>query len=263
MLIMQKNIFITGCSSGIGLVTALDLQSRGYHVIASCRRAADIEHLNQQGLAGLLLDLDSASSVSQAIEQVMALSGGRLFALINNAGFGLYGKLEALERQQLEQQFASNFFGVHQLTVGLLPALRCYGAARIINISSVMGLISTPGRGAYAASKYALEAWSDALRMELSADQIRVSLVEPGPITSAFSQNVQQADSAQQVKNPDIAARFALPPSALLPKIRHALETRYPRHRYPVTLVAHAMSIARRLLPSYLLDKILNHQPKN
>ncbi len=259
----QKNILITGCSSGIGLVVAQDLLARGYRVLASCRTIADSERLAAMGLLPIIIDLDSESSVAQAIEQVNALTDGSLFALFNNAGFGQYGSLEKLTRQQLERQFASNLFGTHQLTIGLLPLLRHYGAARIISTSSVMGFITTPGRGAYAASKYALEAWSDTLRMELAGTQLRVSLIEPGPITTSFSRNVQQGDPSHPVTNPGIAAKFALPPEALLPKIHHALESRYSRRRYPVTVVSHAMAIAKRLLPTLLLDRILNKRTNN
>lgn len=255
---MQKTILITGCSSGIGAVAAMDLLQRGYRVIAACRKADDVKRMNELGYEGVQLDLDDPDSVEQAAQQVMALCDGRLFGLFNNAGFGVYGPLDELTREQLEQQFSANFFGVHQLTVRLLPALKAAGQARIINTSSVMGLISTPGRGAYAASKYALEAWSDALRMELQADNIRVSLIEPGPISTGFSQSVVQTNTSSPVTNPGIAARFTLPPEAVLPKIHHALESRYPRQRYPVTLVAHVMSFARRLLPGVLLDRILN-----
>lgn len=259
---MQKNILITGCSSGIGLITALDLHQRGYRVIAGCRKPEDLTRLNALGLTALHIDMDDPVSIEQAIENVRRLTGGKLFALFNNAGYGQYGPLATISRQQMAYQFSTNFFGVHQLTLGLLPLLRTHGHARIINTSSVMGFIATPGRGAYAASKYALEAWSDTLRMELSGETISVSLLQPGPITTSFSQNVHQADSHNPVENPGIAARFALPPEALLPKIHHALESRFPRRRYPVTLVSHAMTIAKRLLPTSVMDRILGHRSK-
>lgn len=254
---MQKSVLITGCSSGIGLVAAMDLQARGYHVLAACRKPQDVERMHQLGFSGIQLDLDDAESVAQAAEQVIALTHNRLFGLFNNGGFGVYGPLEQISRQQLERQFASNFFGTHQLTMLLLPALKASGDARIINTSSVLGLISTPGRGAYAASKYALEAWSDALRLEQRANGVRVSLIEPGPIHSRFTDNVSQAQQDKPVKNADIAARFTLPPEAILPKLRHALESPHPRLRYPVTLVAHVMALLKRLLPGWMLDRIL------
>ncbi|MCU5771952.1 SDR family oxidoreductase [Erwiniaceae bacterium BAC15a-03b] len=254
---MQKSILITGCSSGIGLVAAHDLLHRGYRVLAACRKADDVARMDQLGFTGIELDLDDAHSVERAAQQVIELTGNDLYALFNNGGYGVYGALDTLSRQQLEQQFSTNFFGTHQLTILLLPALLANGAGRIINTSSVMGLVSTPRRGAYAASKYALEAWSDALRMELHGTGVRVSLIEPGPIHTRFTDNVNQTRQDQPVTNPGIAARFTLPPEAILPKLRHALESRWPKIRYPVTMVAHAMTILRRLLPGWMLDRIL------
>jgi len=254
---MKKSILITGCSSGIGLVAAQDLHRRGYQVFAACRKADDVARMNQLGLTGIELDLDAAHSVERAAQQVIELSGNQLYALFNNGGYGVYGALHTLSRQQLEQQFSTNLFGLHQLTILLLPALLAQGGGRIINTSSVLGLISTPRRGAYAASKYALEAWSDALRMELHGTGVRVSLIEPGPLQTRFSDNVKQTQHDSPVKNPSMAAHFTLPPEAILPKLHHALESQYPKLRYPVTLVAYTMTVLRRLLPGWMLDRIL------
>lgn len=254
---MQKSILITGCSSGIGLTAAQDLLQRGYRVFAACRKADDVARMDQLGFTGIELDLDDAHSVERAAQRVIELTDNQLYGLFNNGGFGVYGALHTLSRQQLEQQFSTNFFGLHQLTMLLLPALLANGEGRIINTSSVLGLVSTPRRGAYAASKYALEAWSDALRMELHATGVHVSLIEPGPITTRFTDNVNQTQQDKPVKNPGVAARFTLPPEAILPKLRHALESRRPKLRYPVTLVAYAMMILRRLLPGWMLDRIL------
>ncbi|TCV94449.1 SDR family oxidoreductase [Biostraticola tofi] len=254
---MQKSVVITGCSSGIGHAAAQSLRACGYRVLATCRKSADLQRLTAEGFEALLMDLDDAHSVEQAADQILSLTGHRLYALFNNAGYGVYGPLASLSRQQLEQQFASNFFGVHQLTRRLLPAMLPYGEGRIIQTSSVMGLIATPGRGAYAASKFALEAWSDALRMELHGSGLHVCLIEPGPISSAFTDNVNQSEPDRPVKNPGIAGRFTLPPEAILPKLRHALESPRPRARYPVTLVTHGMAFLRRILPDRCLDMIL------
>ncbi|KGT94928.1 oxidoreductase [Erwinia typographi] len=253
----QKNIVITGSSSGIGLAAAHDLLRRGYGVFAACRKPEDVQRMNQLGFTGIELDLNDRDSVSRAAAEILELSDNQLFALFNNGGYGVYGQLDSISREQMEQQFATNVFGTHQLTLLLLPALRASGDARIVNTSSVLGLISTPGRGVYAASKYALEAWSDALRMELHDSGVRVSLIEPGPIRTRFTDNVTQAQQDKPVKNPGIAGRFTLPPEAILPKLRHALESKHPRLRYPVTIVAHAMSALRRLLPGWMLDRIL------
>lgn len=254
---MQKTVLITGCSSGIGLAAARDLRQRGYRVLAACRRAEDVERMNTLGFEGIALDLDDPDSVDAAAEQVIALTNNRLYGLFNNAGYGVYGPLNTISRQQLEQQFSSNLFGTHQLTQRLLPAMLPHGEGRIIQTSSVMGFVATPGRGAYAASKYALEAWSDTLRMELHGSGLHVSLIEPGPIASRFTDNVSQMQTEAPVTNPGIARRFTLPPEAILPKLRHALESPRPKLRYPVTLVAHALTVLRRLLPARWLDGIL------
>lgn len=254
---MQKTVLITGCSSGIGLIAAVDLRQRGYRVLAACRRAEDVQRMNTLGLEGIALDLDDPDSVDAAAKQVIALTGNRLYALFNNAGYGVYGPLNTLSRQQLEQQFASNLFGTHQLTQRLLPAMLPHGEGRIIQTSSVMGFVATPGRGAYAASKYALEAWSDALRMELRHSGIKVSLIEPGPIRTRFTNNVNQTQADKPVENPGIAARFTLGPEAVVEKVRHAFVSDKPKLRYPVTLVTHAVALLKRLLPTRAMDKII------
>ncbi len=254
---MQKNVLITGCSSGIGLACAAELQRRGWRVLAACRKPDDVERMNQLGYTGIELDLDSPQSVSRAAQQVIELTNGRLYGLFNNAGYGLYGPLTTIDRQQMEQQFGANFFGVHQLTMLLLPAMAPHGEGRIVMTSSVMGLVATPGRGAYAASKYALEAWSDTLRMELRHSGIKVSLIEPGPIRTRFTANVNQTRQDAPVENPGIAARLSLGPEAVVSKVCHALESSRPKLRYPVTLVTHAIRVLKRLLPDRALDKIL------
>lgn len=254
---MQKSILITGCSSGIGLASAQRLSAEGYRIIAACRKPEDVERMNTAGFTGILMDLDSAQSIQQAAEQVIALTDNRLYGLFNNAGYGVYGPLSTISRDQLEQQFSTNFFGVHQLTMLLLPAMLPHHEGRIVMTSSVLGLAATPGRGAYAASKYALEAWSDALRMELYHSGIQVSLIEPGPISTQFTANVNQTQRDKPVHNPGIAARFTLGPDAVASKVLHAFSSPRAKLRYPVTMVTHVIGWARRLLPTCLLDKIL------
>lgn len=252
-----KTIFITGCSSGIGFLAANSLKARGYRVIASCRKPADYEKLLNLGFETVLLDLDDPDSVEEAANKVLDMTNHRLYGLFNNAGFGVYGRLQTLSRSALEAQFSTNFFGVHQLTQRLLPAMLTHGEGRIIQTSSIVGIIATPGRGAYAASKFALEAWSDALRLELAHTGIKVSLIEPGPLMTSFSDNVAQSEQCNIVENPPIAKRFTLPAQAILPKLYHALESRHPKVRYRVTLITTLASVAKRLLPDKLMDKIL------
>ncbi|WP_297207170.1 SDR family oxidoreductase [uncultured Pluralibacter sp.] len=254
---MQKTVLVTGCSSGIGLESALELQRLGFRVLAACRKPQDVARMATLGLTGVALDVDSSDSVEAAAREIIALADNRLYGIFNNAGFGLYGPLMTLSREQIEQQFATNFFGVHQLTMLLLPAMLPHREGRIVMTSSVMGLISTPGRGAYAASKYALEAWSDALRMELRHSGIAVSLIEPGPIRTRFTDNVTQGEADKPVKNPGIAARFTLGPEAVVAKVRHAFTSPHPKMRYPVTVVTYAVMVLKRLLPGRVMDKIL------
>lgn len=254
---MQKSVLITGCSSGIGLEAAVELKRQGFHILAACRKPDDVSRMNGMGFTGILLDLDSPESVDHAADEIIARTGNRLYGIFNNAGYGVYGPLATISREQMEQQFSANFFGAHQLTMRLLPAMLPYGEGRIVMTSSVMGLISTAGRGAYAASKYALEAWSDALRMELRHSGIQVSLIEPGPIRTRFTKNVNQTQQDNPVENPGIAARFTLGPEAVVAKVRHAFESKRPKLRYPVTLVTHAVCWLKRLLPGRAMDKIL------
>ncbi|EOC1279637.1 SDR family oxidoreductase [Cronobacter turicensis] len=255
---MQKSLLITGCSSGIGLACAHELRRQGFQILAACRKPDDVARMNTLGFTGIELDLDSPQSVEAAAQEVIRLTNNRLYGIFNNGGYGVYGPLSTISRAQMEQQFSTNFFGAHQLTMLLLPAMLPHGEGRIVNTSSVMGLISTPGRGAYAASKYALEAWSDALRMELRYSGVKVSLIEPGPIRTRFTENVNQTQTDKPVENPGIAARFTLGPEAVVAKVRHAFESPSPRIRYPVTLVTHAVGILKRLLPTRMMDKILH-----
>ncbi|MCX8596480.1 MULTISPECIES: SDR family oxidoreductase [unclassified Gilliamella] len=256
----MHTIFITGCSSGIGLISAIALKKRGYRVIASCRKVEDQKKLVEQGFETVLLDLDDPDSVTQAAQEVLTLSEGKLYALFNNAGFGVYGRLNTISRAQLESQFSTNFFGVHQLTQLLLPAMLEQNEGRIIQTSSIVGIVATPGRGAYSASKYALEAWSDVLRLELAKTNIKVCLIEPGPLKTYFSNNVNQTEKGNIVKNPPIARRFTLAPEAVLPYLYHALEHDKPKIRYRVTKVTKLAAIAKRLLPDRLMDKILENK---
>ncbi|MGM0679787.1 MAG: SDR family NAD(P)-dependent oxidoreductase, partial [Pseudomonadota bacterium] len=163
----KKNILITGCSSGIGLCVARGLRERGYRVFATARREADVAKLNAEGLESLRLDLDDSDSINAAVDEVLKRTGGTLYALFNNGAYGQAGAVEDLRRDVLRRQFETNLFGWHELTNRVLPVMRRQGYGRIIQNSSILGLIALPFRGAYNASKYALEGLSDTLRLEL------------------------------------------------------------------------------------------------
>ena len=185
----DKNILITGCSSGIGLHLAQSLKEYGYHVYASARKTEDVEKLTRLGLNCLHLDVACSESIQSAAKTLLENTNGNLYALINNAGFGQPGAVEDLKREVLRDQFETNLFGLVELTNHILPIMHKQGYGKIIQISSVLGFVAMPFRGAYIASKFALEGITDTLRLELKQTNIFVSLVEPGPITSRFRQN--------------------------------------------------------------------------
>lgn len=254
---MAHTIFITGCSSGIGLTAAYFLRNIGFRVITSCRKSKDFAYLEQQGFEVVLLDLDNSTSIEKASQEIIALTDNRLYGLFNNAGFGVYGPLQEITRNQLEQQFATNVFGLHQLTNALLPAMLPHHEGRILQTSSVLGFIATAGRGAYAASKHALEGLTDALRLELYNTGIKVSMLEPGPITTSFSANVNQADANHKVVNHCITAKFSLTPNDVMPYVKHAFVHKRPKRRYRITMVSKSMWLAKKLLPDSWLDNLL------
>ena len=275
--IEEKNALVTGCSSGIGRATARLLRDRGWRVFATARRAEDLDALRADGLEAVALDLADAESVAACSREVLEACGGRLGALVNNAGYGQPGALEDVSREALERQFAVNVFGTADLTARVIPAMRAQGRGRIVLLSSVVGRVVIPFMGAYCASKHAVEAMGDEWRMELAGSGIAVSLIEPGPIESSFRRRVvgeahggglaldgsvfarQYArdwkDAVRTFKRPTDV--FRKPPEAVARKILHALESRRPKARYPVTGAAHLGIWASRWLPSRLLDAVM------
>jgi NAD(P)-dependent dehydrogenase (short-subunit alcohol dehydrogenase family) len=271
----QRTVFITGCSSGIGYCTAHGLRQRGYRVIASARQATDVERLRAEGLECLQLDLDSPESIHQAVEELSAMTGRRLFGLFNNAGFGQPGAVEDLRREVLRAQFETNVFGTMELTNALLPWMRAAGEGRIIQNSSVLGFVSLAYRGAYNASKYALEGLYDTLRLELVDTSIHAVLIEPGPVLSQFRANAMVAfqrnidietsvhrekylATAKRLAREGKAVAFTLGPEAVLAKVVRALESPRPRPRYYVTFPTYLFAGLKRLLSHRMLDRVLS-----
>jgi NAD(P)-dependent dehydrogenase (short-subunit alcohol dehydrogenase family) len=272
---LKKSILITGCSSGIGLCVARGLKSRGYRVFATARKARDVQQLENDGFESLQLDLADSGSITAAVDEILARTGGTLDALFNNGAYGQPGAVEDLSREVLRAQFETNLFGWHELTNRVLPVMRRQGHGRIIQNSSVLGFVALRYRGAYNASKYALEGLTDTLRLELAGTDIHVSLVEPGPVTSRFRENAFSAyqenidpdssvhrdkylamEARLQTKGPVVP--FTLPPEAVLKKVIHALESRRPRARYYVTFPTWLFGTLKRLLSTRLLDRALN-----
>jgi NAD(P)-dependent dehydrogenase (short-subunit alcohol dehydrogenase family) len=272
----RRTVLITGCSSGIGRDSAHGLARRGWRVFATCRSQADCDRLVAEGIESFPLDYASADSIAAAVEEALARGGGRLDALYNNGAFACPGAVEDLPRDALRAIFEVNLFGVHDLTRRVIPAMRRQGHGRIVNCSSVLGFVPMRWRGAYVATKHALEGLTDVLRIEMSDTPVHVILLQPGPITSRIRANAippferwidwQGSARAEQYRasllkrlyeeggGPD---RFELPPSAVTARLVHALESPRPRARYKITTPTWAMAALDRLLPTRALDWLI------
>ena len=270
----DKAVLVTGCSSGIGYCVAKGLKASGYQVFATARQSSDVARLRSEGLDAVALDLDDSESVDSAVEEILAHTDGRLYGLFNNAGYGQPGAVEDLRRDVLRRQFETNVFGTIELTNRILPVMRRQGYGRIIQNSSVLGFVSLAYRGAYNASKYALEGLYDTLRLELAGTGIHAILIEPGPIESRFRANayamykryIAAETSAhretyrrleQRLSAEGPVVPFTLPPEAVLRKVLRALDSPRPRARYYVTFPTYLFGTLKRLLPTRALDRVL------
>ncbi|NVO58661.1 SDR family NAD(P)-dependent oxidoreductase [Rhodobacteraceae bacterium B1Z28] len=273
---MQKSILITGCSSGIGLDAAHGMRARGWRVFASCRQQRDCDRLRAQGFDSPRIDYTDADSITSGLVEVLAATGGTLDALFNNGAHGLPGAVEDVPTEGLRHIFETNVFGWHELTRQVIPVMREQGHGRIVQCSSVLGLVAFPWRGAYVATKYAIEGLTDTMRMELRNTSIKVVLIEPGPITSKlrekaiplFERFIDWENSALRDKyegallkrlyestGPD---RFELPASAVTDKLAHAVEARKPKARYYVTTPTYIAGCLRRILSTKAIDRVLS-----
>ena len=270
----QKTILITGCSSGIGYDAAHGLREAGWRVFASCRKAEDCDRLKAQGFDAPQIDLADPESIRRGLAEVLATTGGTLDALYNNAAFACPGAVEDLPAGALREIFETNLFGTHDLTREVIKVMRAQGHGRIINCSSVLGLVGLSWRGAYVSTKFALEGLTDVLRIEMRDTPIKIILIEPGPITSKIRANaiphfekwIDTANSARAAQYETLKSRlyedngpdnFELPASAVTQKILHALTAANPKPRYYVTTPTYLMGSLRRLLPTRLLDWVI------
>lgn len=271
----QRSILITGCSSGIGLDAARGLHARGWRVFATCRKEADCVRLRAEGLESFPLDHADAASMAAALDEALSRTGGTLDALYNNGAFACPGAVEDLPTDALRAIFEVNLFGYHEMIRRVIPVMRAQGHGRIVNCSSVLGLVGAPWRGAYVATKFAMEGLTDVLRVEMRGTPIHVILLEPGPVTSDIRRNaiphferwidwrasprrrqyeVTLLRRLYEDRGPD---RFELPASAVTAKLIRALEDPRPAPRYFVTTPTYLMNAARRLLPTRALDWLL------
>ena len=270
---MTKTILITGCSSGIGRCAALGMKARGWRVLATARRAQDLDALGREGFDTFYLDYCEEDSIEAAFAAAMDRTGGRLDALFNNGGFAQLGALEDVPMAAFRAQFDANFFGWHELTRRVIPVMRRQGHGRIVMNSSILGFIALGFRGPYNCTKWAVEAYCDTLRIELAGTGIHVSAIEPGPIRS----NIAKTGAIHFRRNVDIEGSVhvkyyrrrlkamerggtslgELGPEAVLKALAHACESRRPRLQYRVTRPTRAMSIFKRLAPKRQLHAFL------
>ena len=272
----RNSVLITGCSSGIGYCVAKELSALGYRVIASARKSADVERLTAEGMFCLQLDLADTDSISNAVSATLEHTNGNLYALFNNGAYGQPGAVEDLSRRAIRAQFETNVFGWMELINQVLPVMRRQGYGRIIQNSSVLGFAALKFRGAYVASKYAIEGFTDTLRLELHGNNIFVSLIEPGPIESKFRSNGYlmfrkfinmdnsafkdaYAETESRLLKQGRTSRFTLPASAITPKVIHALESKKPKSRYFVTFPTYLFAGLKRVLSTNALDKFLRN----
>jgi short-subunit dehydrogenase len=272
-----KNVLVTGCSSGIGLATARLLKEKGWRVAPTARKLADLERLRAEGFEPVSLDVTDSASIADAAEAVLRRFDGKLGAIVNNAGFGLTSAIEDAPRKMFRDLFEVNVFGLQELTNRFIPIFRKQGYGRIVNVSSVLGELSLPFAGIYSASKHAVEALSDALRRELFDSGVAVSIIQPGPIETRFSENLahrteryparpdspflsfyrEAIETRKTGKAARTAENFMLPPEAVAQKIFQCLESSKPKIRIRVTAVAHFGAFVRRFVSAALLDRIM------
>ncbi len=274
-----RSIVITGCSSGIGRDAAFALKRRNWRVFATCRSASDCRKLEAEGFESLVIDYEDEESIGPAVATILERTGGTIDALFNNGAYAIPGAVEDLPRDAMRAIFEANVFGYLDLTNRLLPAMRRQGHGRIVNCSSVLGFTALSFRGAYVATKFALEGLTDSLRLELRGTPIKVVLIEPGPITTEFRRNsrphfekwIKWEASAlrDRYESRFIPALYndtpsrdpgERPPSSVTAKLVHALESRNPKPRYLVTRPTYMCAAIKRLLPTRMTDRILSRR---
>lgn len=271
----MQNILITGCSSGIGLETALILKRNGIKVYASARKDKDVEMLKDLGFETFKIDVRNKDEIKYALETILK-NDLKLDAVFNNAGFGQPGAVEDLSVKVLKKQFNTNFFGLHEVTIQAMKIFRAQGYGKIIQHSSVLGIISLKFRGAYNASKYAIEGINDTLRQEVLGSQIYISTINTGPVTSKFRENAlkkfnknitvegsfweetYKKELKARLETTEDKAPFNLPASSVANTVLKIMNTKKPKPRYYVTTATHLLGFFKRILTTSILDKLLN-----
>jgi len=272
MLSNNSTILITGCSSGIGYQTALYLREKGYTVFATARKEEDVSRLQKLGLTSFLLDVTKHQTITDTLNKVLEITGGKLDIVFNNAGFGQPGALEDVSTNVLKEQFETNVFGLHEVTIQVLKIMKKQGYGTIIQHSSVLGIISLKLRGAYNASKYAIEGLTDTLRLELRNTNINITVLNTGPVTSDFRKNAIQKtldnididnsrfkeDYYKSMSADKSTVPFNLEAIEVAKIVEKITKTKKVNPRYYITKATYILGFAKRILSSSKLDSILN-----
>ena len=271
----MQNILITGCSSGIGLQTAITLKQNNYKVYASARKDEDIQKLKELGFETFKIDVTIKDDITNALNSILE-KDKKLDAVFNNAGYGQPGAVEDISIETLKEQFETNLFGLHEVTLQTMKIFRKQGYGKIIQHSSVLGIISLKFRGAYNASKYAIEGLSDTLRQEVLGSKITISTINTGPVTSKFRENalkkfnknvdiensfftnIYKKELKARLETTEDKAPFNLPATSVANVILKIMQTKKPKPRYYVTKATYILGFAKRVLSTTLLDKLLN-----
>ncbi len=267
----KTTILITGCSTGIGKETALYLNKKGYKVFASARKDEDVKHLQELGLTVFLLDVTKPQSITDTLDEILQLTGGTLDVVFNNAGFGQPGAVEDIKTDILKEQFETNVFGLHEVTIQVLKIMKTQGYGKIIQHSSVLGLVSLKLRGAYNASKYAVEGLTDTLRLELMDTNIDVTLLNTGPVISNFRNTAKQKTKdnidfehsrfkekyENSLKSAKSDVPFTLEAISVAKIIEKIIISKNIRPRYYITKATYILGFLKRILSTSKLDKIL------
>lgn len=271
----MQNILITGCSTGIGLETALVLKHNGYKVYASARKEKDVKRLEGLGFETFKIDVRKKEDITNAFESILK-KDKTLDAVFNNAGYGQPGAIEDVSTDVLRKQFETNLFGLHEVTYQAMKIFRKQGYGKIAQHSSVLGIISLKFRGAYNASKYAIEGLNDTLRQEVLGSDIFISTINTGPVTSQFRANalkkfnkhidtqnshftkVYNEELKQRLETNEDKAPFNLPASSVANVVLKIMQSKKPKPRYYVTKATHLLGFFKRILPTSIMDKLLN-----
>ena len=273
---MNKTVLITGCSSGIGLETALLLKKKGYRVFATARKKKDVKHLKKLGFEAFLLDLRKYETINDTLKKILKLTNGKLDVLFNNGAYGQPGAVEDLTTDVLKEQFETNLFGWHELTRKTIKIMRDQGSyGMIIQHSSVLGLVSLKYRGAYNASKYAIEGLSDTLRLELADTDIKIVTLNTGPVKSKFRENalkmfkknidvkhtyfrsVYKKELKKRLESNKDDTPFTLEANETANIVEGIISSKTPKPRYYITKATYLLGFFKRILSTRMLDSIL------